>query len=195
MNVTSLSLAANESLILEYDNGSHWILLYDFKGPLENELGDPVIYETVNITELIIQHENETNSSNSSEFIKSTRTIKVIKSDTHFDLPLDLRIRFLAPGPQLHHVKLRGMVGFLYHCAWVVSTLPSALTTVPSSRGRQRECWCSQERGSCVFLAISLSFALRFECRSPPQLCTLSNARFWVFVERSRHISSTDGGL
>lgn len=139
MNVTSLSLADNESLVLEYDNGSHWILLYDFKGPLENELGDPVIYETINISELIVKPGNETNSTNSSDFINSTRTIKVIKNDTHFDLPLDLRIRFLAPGLQLHHVKLRSMVGVLYQCAWVVFYITS-LTAAPASRGRQHEC-------------------------------------------------------
>lgn len=99
MNVTSLSLAVNESLVLEYSNGTHWSLLHHFKGPLENSLGEAVTFENKTIREVIIKTaENTTHGTNSTMLVNSTRTLRVIKHDTHFDLPLDLRIRFSAPG-------------------------------------------------------------------------------------------------
>lgn len=101
MNVTSLSLAVNESLVLEYSNGTHWSLLYHFEGPLENRLGEAVTFENKTVLEIIKTAKHTTNGTNSSMLVNSTRTVRVIKHDTHFDLPLDLRIRFSAPGAYL----------------------------------------------------------------------------------------------
>lgn len=107
MNVTSLSLAPNESVVFEEWNqvGQNWTHVLRFDGPVELDqmLGPAVTYEKRTVTELesSMPSSNSTNSSNASSellYRSLTRTIWAIQNDTHFDLPIDLRVRFFAPG-------------------------------------------------------------------------------------------------
>ena len=107
MNVTSLSLAPNESVVFEEWNqvGQNWTHVLRFDGPVELDqmLGPAVTYEKRTVTELVssMPSSNSTNSSNASSellYRSLTRTIWAIQNDTHFDLPIDLRVRFFAPG-------------------------------------------------------------------------------------------------
>jgi hypothetical protein len=111
MNVTSLSLAPNESVVFEELNqaGQNWTQILRFDGPVElgQLLGPAVTFANEDVTELIsytsavaVNHSTNGSKANSSELMyrNRTRTIRVMQNDTHFDLPIDLRIRFFAPG-------------------------------------------------------------------------------------------------